>query len=364
LTVAFKGIHFAASSVAAGDAVLRRGKEGAVATTTGISGLNGGRAAVVNLSPVLEALGLLQPLEEQAAAQASASRTAKELPSDVSVLESLAEGIVNQIPSSPFGPQGNEGDGIRKREHEKDIEERVKEEAAVVEGEAHVRLCEREQAAAGRGLVEPVILFVWKLLFAYALALSFAPTIRDNLFLDIVDRPLGWFLAIACGLIPAAVIVWPTLSTHAALGRTNWFGMGAAIGFGIANLIVRESGPNPNHWLAVGLTAWEIALVVFLEWFAQRYRLQYAEWMDQEKSKASTDARRKAADSQLDNARRKLLTREAKISAHIAYVDARTVLHERPTEIVNAAKAAVRHVYRKKVNENLGLEIGADWRDR
>jgi hypothetical protein len=316
------------------------------------------------LAPVLESLGVLEPLERQAEAHAASSRTTKETTADIEVLDALAEARVNQIPSTPFDPATNIADRIRQHEYDRAVEERAADEAAVVVADAHVRERRREQSLADRGLAQPSVPLGELALFVLALAISFAPTLRDELFIDVPDAALGWFFAILGAAVPASMIVWPTLTPHASpsRGKLNWLGTTAAIGFGLANLIIRESNPAPNHMLAIGLTAWEIMVVLFLEWYAQQVRAQYAAWTEQETAKLTALNRYRDAEQQLQHARSQLADRERRLASFVEYVEARTVLHARHADVVAAAKATARHVHRRKVNENFGVRIGAEWR--
>jgi hypothetical protein len=318
------------------------------------------------LTPVLQSLGILAQVESEAERHAASSRTGREVERDIQTLEAYAESVIGQLPCTPFDPQGSAADAVRQHEYERDLDQRDIEQAAVDEADLHVRTRKLEAAQRNRGLKAPAVPLKDYLLFTCALAVSFGPTLKDELFVGIQDQVLGWVLALAAGGLVAATIVWPILTPQSnSRGGMRWLGLMAAIGFGVANLILRESAATTqqDHLLAFGLTAWEVAAVVFLEWVAAPYREKYEAWIAQEEALAMMAALRRAADDQLEGSQTRLSSRQRRIAAFLEYLDARAVLHERRADVVAAAKLAARQAYRARVNVNFGKLIGSEWRE-
>jgi hypothetical protein len=311
----------------------------------------------------------LATLETEVAKHAELSGATKLREDDLKAVDGLAESLIDQIPNTPYDPEHNRGDAERERRHKSALEEADIDAQAIVEADAHLRARQREQADADTGRVKPLVSAAIFMLFVFGLAMSFAPTVKDVkdvAFVTIWDQVSGWLLAILAGWLLGAMIVAPTLATHegSERGPLNWMGLAAAIGFGVANLILRESQAVTvrDHLIAIGLTAWEAMIVVFLEHYAQKFRGDHTAWMQQERGKATAAARRGAAEAQRAAAIDRHALREAELAAFVAYVDARSVLHERRAEITEAAKATARHIYQLHVNRNFGTRIGRDWR--
>ena len=318
------------------------------------------------LDPVLGALGVIATLETEVAKHADLSGVTRVRQEDVDTVDNLAESLINQIPNTKYDPENNRGDAERERRHKHAIEEAEVEAQAIVEAQAYVRARQREEADADGGRIKPVVSAAIFMLFVFGLAISFGPTLKDLVFATVWDQVSGWLLAILAGSLLGAMIVAPTLAAQERTVRSplNWMGLGAAIGFGLANFILRESEAVTvrDHLVTVGLTVWEAMIVIFLEHYAQKYRTDLTAWAQQERAKATAASRRRVAEAQHAAAATRQARWEDELAAFVAYVDARSVLNERRDEITEAAKATARHIYQLQVNKNLGTRIGRDWR--
>lgn len=209
----------------------------------------------------------------------------------IRVLTVRAKAAVGELEFGPFDPDNNPADRetLNKKGRLEDDRKEVREQLRRSEGE----LLDVKKAAvnfpapAASRPDEPAALIILSAVF---LGIPLMPTAFD--FWAPPDPVLHWTSAVLISLfigVPVAKLLFyvpparSKESSHIALVGL-FFALGVAVGFGAIRVALGGS-----YWMAGGLTALELFIILAIEIVAKRYRHAVQEWDEQE------EAHRKAA---------------------------------------------------------------------
>lgn len=220
------------------------------------------------------------------------SKAIKEEDQHQTVLSVRAKAAVGELELGPFSPDNNPADKetLNKKERLEGDRKEVKEQLRWAEGE----LLDVRKAAVGVPASaaarpdEPAALVILSAVF---LGIPLMPTAFD--FWAPTDPLLHWSSAVLISLfigLPVAKLLFyvpPARSRDSS--HMAWVGLLIAIGvaFGFGAIRVSLAG---SYWMAGGLTALELFIILAIEIVARRYRYSVQEWDEQE------EAHRKATD--------------------------------------------------------------------
>jgi hypothetical protein len=311
----------------------------------------GGRAQT---GPILTMqLGLFDLGRERA----HQSGTTKALATDISSLEDHARAMARETHRDKYDPSQNAHDRIIESEYQKVLTDRTEIEEAFPHAAANLRDAEYKVAKTPKAGPQPSISQLLVAAAILAIAVSVAPTIHDSVF-HTLDDLLAWFLALICSGFIGALITWAILSGRRTVW--TWVGMVAGMVMGVGLGIVRlSSATDPSErWLAIGLTALEIGVVILLEWFALGLRHSEAQWEAKHIAEQEAIDCRENTRAELQRLQSEITEFNRKIAEHIRYVEDR---HNRNINIAELEAAAVKAIldgYNAGIAENRGRARG------
>jgi hypothetical protein len=205
--------------------------------------------------------------------------------------------------------------------------------------------------------------FFW-LLFVVAVtvfSIGFAPTFHDIFFITIAqtDPLVGWLLSILVSIPIGAILALLILVEFGKKITTfNWLGLAAGILVALGFLFIRLSASDNLDSLSVGLTLYEVALVLGLEACAYFRRKEKKEAQVAreiyEKSQNDADIALKQKDRSLEAYED---TSKA-IKTHIEYIEQRNIGTLFNSAIEEALVAAAVNGYHAGIKDNHGRKIG------
>jgi len=286
------------------------------------------------------------------------SGTTTPLDSDVNSLEEHARSMARRTFREGFDPAQYPHDKIRDEEYQDTLQQR----AEIQQGERHARANLREaneNLARTLKAGEKPIPNPWVVAAAIvAIAISVAPTFHDLFFHTLPDDVLAWLLSlIAAGFI-GLLLALAILSGRRTV--LHWVGVASGIGIGIALGAIRLSAAERGGEcvFAIGLTLFESAAVLLLEWFASGVRDSEDKWMQAKKPEDEAMRLRDAAQAELARWLSRLEDINKAIRNHIAYVEDRANRNLQLPELETVAVKAALDGYNAGVTENVGRILG------
>lgn len=305
-------------------------------------------------------------LFEQGRQSALASGTTKPQVDDLNVLRAFAEAAANDAARPAYDPATLAQDRVIEDLHQKDVNDLEEEELVFKHSQATLGQ-RRDDAARLRAKVpaspnEHTVFLVCSAVVS--LLISIAPALHD--FVWVLDNDLlSWVLSILTGLVLGVLIQSLILSDDNHTGRrsiTNWVGLVAGIGIGIALFILRIHGAEGTEQLTFGvaLSLLEIAIVVFLEGTAmsRRSALRHREPLERDASEAEA----LVVSQEIEVAKHEKYVADLKIKLdnHSRYVEERFVRATYLSEIRETAIKAVETGYHQGLAENRGTLRGVE----
>src|SRR3989442_1948084 len=264
---------------------------------------------------------------------------------DVCSLKEHANAMARETKRDLFDPRKKEDHRLREQEHKKLLADRTEAEDAVKFSAAALR--DAEQSLALVPPVErprPSLVLMWCILVG--IAATAAPTVHDFLFSGIEDSVLAWLFSVAGAGFVAAAIVWAILGNVSATGRrsaANWAGLIARIVVSAGLGLLRISGAADTEELLLGiaLTIVEIGLTLLPDHVAAGLREQFRDWAARQALRDPAVAALEAAAAEHDRrvARRDEI--DAKIAAHIAFVEDLNLRNVNLKELIAQAVKAI-----------------------
>jgi hypothetical protein len=298
---------------------------------------------------------------------ARSSGTTVKRDEDRAVLREHADAIANDAARPLYDPDTLAQDRVIENQHQKDLADRDEEELGLKRSQ--VTLAERRDEAARTSAKvppaprEPSTLL--KVAAVTALAVTIAPSAHDFLWI-MPDELVSWVLSVVTGVVFGVLITQLILADNNHSGRrslTNWVGLIAGLGIGMAFFLLRIKGADGNEQILFGvaMSALEIAIVLFLEGLAMSRRAALRVRLPLET--AANEAEALVAAQQVEVNRRKdnVAALNSKIDAHGRYVEERHVRATYLDQIRETARKAVESGYAKGVAENLGIVSGVKY---
>jgi hypothetical protein len=283
---------------------------------------------------------------------------------DLKVLREHAEAIGNDVARPVYDPNTLAQDRVIENQHEKDLRDRDEEELGLKR--SHVNLAERRDEAARTGAKvppapkEPSSLL--KVAGVVALATTIAVSLHDFVWI-MTDEFLSWSMSIVTASIFGVLITLLILSDTNHTGRrsvTNWIGLIAGIGVGVAFFLLRIKGAEGTEQVLFGLamSALEVAIVLFLEGLAMSRRAALRNRMPLETAATEAEALVETQEAEVNRRNRNVAELNSKIDAHSRYVEERYVRATYLNEIRETARKAVESGYHQGIAENRGIVAG------
>lgn len=192
-------------------------------------------------------------------------------------------------------------------------------------------------------------------------AIGFAPTFHDVFFIGLAqtDALLSWIASAAVSIPIGAILALLILVEFGRkIATFNWLGLTAGILVAIGFLLIRMSASGELDSMTIGLTVYEIALVLGLEacaFFRRKSKKEFQEQMeiyeraDNDLGVAANQRERSAGD--YENA-------DQAIKRHIEYIEQRNIGTLFNQAIEDALTTAAINGYHAGVRNNHGKKIG------
>jgi hypothetical protein len=286
-------------------------------------------------------------------------------PDDVEVLTRAGEALAREDWEERYDPASNPHDALREAEHGKDLKDRTKLEEAARFSAAEVREAEHAQGAVPPAGEKPQVPppLLW---FAGAvMALSVAPTFRDELFASVSDDVIGWTIAmIAAGFVAAMVVAFTLLGHQGHAEKPAWKrrqGLIAGVGVAAACAIMRLRSAEGfgDVSFAAALTILELAVVLFLEYRASLHEEALRAWHAAALPVEAASRVLAAAKARHERQLASLEEVKSRIHAHVEYVESRTPRFVSVEEAIAATVKTMLDGYHSGLAKNRGYLLGA-----
>jgi len=280
---------------------------------------------------------------------------------DQKALEEHARAMARETYREKFDPAENPHDKVRHEEYQDQLAQRSQAQQGSSHAMAHVRDADISLAKTAKAGEKPAP-NPWLLAASIvAITLSVAPTLHDRFFFTLGDDLLAWLVSLIGGGFVAALLTLAILTGRRSIARR--VGLAAGIGVGIALGVIRLStAENGGEWMfAVGLTIFEIAAVLLLEWVASGFRETEDKWMQTKNVEEEASRLREAAQTDLARWTSRLEDINRAVRDHIAYVEDRATRNLQVSELESVAVKAALDGYNAGTTENLGRILGV-WR--
>jgi hypothetical protein len=188
--------------------------------------------------------------------------------------------------------------------------------------------------------------------------ISIAPTLHDRFFYTLGDDLLAWLASLVGAGFVAALLTLAIITGRRTI--VHWIGLAAGVGVGIALAVIRLStAENTGECMfALGLTIFEVAAVLLLEFAASGLRDAEDKWTPARKSEDEAIKLRDAAQGDLNRWTSRLEEINKAVRDHICYVEDRATRNLQVSELESVAMKAVLDGYNAGITENLGRILG------
>lgn len=286
--------------------------------------------------------------------RAQKSGTTEPRSEDIRALEDHARAMARETYRDRYDPSKHAHDAMHNAEYKRTVAKRDEGEIAEQHAEANLRDAERDLAKAPKAGPKPAPKPGLITAFIVALALSIAPTLHDSVFHTIPDDLLAWFASLVSAGFVGAMLTLAILGGRRT--KMTWIGVAAGVVLGLGLGVIRLSMAQgaSEVLFALGLTIFEIAVVLLLEWMASGLRTAEAEWLPRHRAEAEAQAARDAAQVDLTRRQAHLKELNAVIAGTIAFVEDR---HNRNIHIGELEAVAIKAVldgHNAAITENIG----------
>jgi len=275
-------------------------------------------------------------------------------------LEDHGEAMAREEGAKLFDPATSRHDQV-KEEQRNDAKQEVP-DLKTKESLAQEDVRKRRDGLAQCGEITPMPNVPWFYFFlgAFLIGITIAPTINDYFFFDLEDQRQAQYFSVIAGLTAGSVISFGMIGTFKTGRVYHLFGLIAGLLFGVALLLIRLTGADTGSSLqmAVGLSVFELAIVVILDWIGRGLRHQYAKHAEERKEYSILEAYLKAAETELAHWQSEIAARQKIIKDFEAHLFEREHRHAMVENLVRGAKQAVRDGYYQGIAENEGRVRG------
>ncbi len=285
----------------------------------------------------------------------------KPVPEGQQALEEHARATARETHRDKFDPDQHPHDKVRHEEYQHRLAQRSEAQQGLSHAMARLRDADMDLAKTPKAGDEPTA-NPWVLAASIiAITLSVAPTLHDRFFFTLGDDLLAWLVSLVGAGFVSALLALAIIAARRSVAR--WGGLAAGVGVGIALGVIRLStAENGGEWMfAVGLTIFEIAAVLLLEWVASGFRETEDKWMQAKRVEDEAVQLRDAARTNAARWTSQLEDIHKAVRDHIAYVEDRSSRNLQVSELEAVAVKAVLDGYNAGISENLGRILGV-WR--
>lgn len=229
---------------------------------------------------------------------------------------------------------------------------------------AEINLRQKEETLAQTPKPEKEGNATFWIIFAVAIAvfsIGFAPTFHDIFFITLAqaDPLLGWLTSISVSIPIGAILALLILVEFGRkIASFNWLGLTAGILVALGFLLIRRSASGELDSLSIGLTIYEIALVLGLEacaYFKRKAKKEAHETAEiYEKALNDLDV----ATKQKERSKEGYEDTNKAIKTHIKYIEQRNIGTLFNTAIEEALISAALNGYHAGIQNNHGRKIG------
>lgn len=290
--------------------------------------------------------------------RARSSGATKPVGEDKKAVEEHARAMARETYRDSFDPSKHPHDKARQDEYENQLAQRGEAQQAAAHARANLRDADEKIAKTPKAGEKPAPSPWLVAASIIAINISVAPTLHDRFFYTLSDDMLAWLVSLVGAGFVAAMLTLAIISGRRTIVRR--LGAAAGIGIGIALAVIRLSvAENAGECtFAIGLTIFEIAAVLLLEWVASGLRDAEDTWMQAKKVEDEATQLRNAAQGELARWLGRLEEINKAIRDHIAYVEDRAMRNRQVSELEAVAVQAALDGYNAGVTENLGRILG------
>ena len=289
------------------------------------------------------------------------SGASKPVVEDQKALEEHARAMARETYRDRFDPAQHPHDKARHDEYQHKLAQRSDVQQGLAHAIARLRDADVDLAKAPKAEEKPTA-NPWLLAASViAITLSVAPTLHDRFFFTLGDDLLAWMVSAVGGGFVAALLTLAIITGRRSV--TRWVGLAAGVGVGIALGVIRLSTAESSaEWLfAFGLTIFEVAAVLLLEWTATGLRETEDKWTQAKKVQDESMQLHDAAQINVSRWTSRLEDINQAVREHIAYVENRSAHNLQVSELEDVAVKAVLDGYNAGISENIGRILGV-WR--
>jgi len=286
--------------------------------------------------------------------RARESGTTEPRDEDIAALTDHSRAMARQTYRDKYDPTQNAHDAMHEAEYRRLVRDRSEAEQAERHAAANLRDAELAFARAPKAGPKPGAHLALVVAFIVAITISVAPTTHDSIFVTFEDDLLAWFFSILTAAFIGAMLTLTIL--HARRTTWTWLGVGAGIVLGLGLFAVRLSGAKGagEILLATGLTIFEIAAVLLLEWLAHGLRISEAEWLPLHMKESEAAHACEAAKTHLTRSQDRVWELDQSVARKIAEVENRHNRNIHLPELEAVAIKAVLDGYNAGITENIG----------
>jgi hypothetical protein len=297
-------------------------------------------------------------LFEHGLTRARMSGATKPVADDQKALEEHACTMARKTYCDGFDPRKHPHDKVREDEYQHHLEERTEAQKGTSHARANLRDADNNLAKTPKAGEAPAP-NPWLVAAAIiTINISIAPTLHDRFFYTLGDDLLAWLVSLIGAGFVAALLTLAIITGRKTI--VHWIGLAAGIGVGIALAVIRLStAENTGECMfALGLTIFEVAAVLLLEFAASGLRDAEDKWTPARKSEDEAIKLRDAAQGDLNRWTSRLEEINKAIRDHIGYVEDRATRNLQVSELEAVAMKAVLDGYNAGITENLGRILG------
>jgi len=307
-------------------------------------------------------LAILTGMFELGRNRALQSGTVESRADDLRTLEDHARAMARDTYRDRFDPSLNPHDKMRQTEYQRTLKQREEAEIASRHAVANLRDAQVQLAKTRKAGERPRANGWLVAAFIVAIMISLSPTLHDFVFHTFSDDLLAWFGALVTSAFVACMLTLAILTGR----RTTWewigVGAGIVLGLGLGILRLSSAEGGDEVMFSVGLTIFEIAVVLLLEWLASGLRHDDEIWAARRDSENEALELCDAKQADLSRCESLLQECEEQLARTILYVEDR---HNRNIHLPELEALVVKSVldgYDSGVTENIGRVRGSSRR--
>jgi hypothetical protein len=308
--------------------------------------------------------------EEDGERLALESGVTEPLPEHLEIINRSSGALGDEEWERRWDPEHKPSDAMLAQEHEANLQRRAEFEKQIRQRRAEHRESEDALAAVPAGGPKPSVHWLFQLVVTAIIAISIAPTLREDLFAPIEDNFWGWVAALSVGVALALTVVTVALWAHRKpndlppLMRRMGLFAGLLMVVGCVLLRLRSMESAGDALWALALMAIELAAVLFVEFQAAKLEGALKEW---ETCRSVEDGKARLRDSALAELERQVALCDEvqrKLDEHIRDIADRQPRFASREETIAAITNRKLNGYHIGIAKNRGFLLGTVRRSR